>query len=92
MWSSIPNLSVLALVAIAFLVAGKLVYNVFLHPLRHYPGPKWWAATRLPWLSHSIKGDLHVVLTELHRQYGNQPIRIAPDELSYIQPGAWKQV
>ncbi len=69
----------------------RLIYNVFLHPLRNYPGPLLWKATRLRWVIALQKGYLHRDLLDLHNQYG-PVVRIAPDELSYIDPQAWKDI
>ncbi|TKA44600.1 hypothetical protein B0A54_04550 [Friedmanniomyces endolithicus] len=69
----------------------RLIYNVFLHPLRDFPGPLLWKATRLRWVIALQKGYLHRDLLDLHNQYG-PVVRIAPDELSYIDPQAWKDI
>ena len=69
----------------------KVIYNIYLHPLRKYPGPKLWAATRLTWTHSMQSGQYHRKLHELHEKYG-PVVRIAPDELSYIQPEAWKDI
>ncbi|TKA34700.1 hypothetical protein B0A54_13300 [Friedmanniomyces endolithicus] len=69
----------------------RLIYNVFLHPLRKYPGPLLWKAARLRWVIALQKGYLHRDLLDLHNKYG-PVVRIAPDELSYIDPQAWKDI
>lgn len=69
----------------------KAIYNVFLHPLRRYPGSKLWAATRLTWTYSMQSGQFHQHLHELHQQYG-PIIRIAPNELSYIDARAWHDI
>ncbi|KAK8051556.1 Cytochrome P450 monooxygenase alt3 [Apiospora rasikravindrae] len=80
----------LALLTLYFL--GRALYNVFLHPLRSYPGPKLWAASRLPWVLASLRGDLAWSLLALHELYG-PVVRIAPDELSYTGTGdSWKTI
>ncbi|KAJ4299478.1 hypothetical protein N0V90_004723 [Kalmusia sp. IMI 367209] len=76
---------------IAFIVASKILYNIYLHPLRKYPGPKLWAATRLTWTHAMQSGQYHRTLHELHTKYG-PVVRIAPDELSYINADAWKDI
>lgn len=72
-------------------VAGKIAYNIFFHPLRRYPGPKLWAATRLTWALAMQSGDYHQKLHTMHKRYG-LIVRIAPDELSFIAPEAWKDI
>ncbi|KAF1976729.1 benzoate 4-monooxygenase cytochrome-like protein P450 [Bimuria novae-zelandiae CBS 107.79] len=76
---------------IALIVILKVLYNIYLHPLRYYPGPKLWAATRLTWTHAMQSGTYHRKLHELHTKYG-PVVRIAPDELSYINPEAWKDI
>lgn len=73
------------------LVCIRLLYNVFLHPLRGYPGPRLWAASRLPWNFYNLQGDLATKILELHLRYG-PVVRIAPDELSYTTSTAWKKI
>jgi hypothetical protein len=68
-----------------------MLYNIFLHPLRRYPGPKLWAATRLPWCWYQYKGGLNSQLLKLHIKYGHT-IRIAPSELSFTTETAWKTI
>lgn len=68
-----------------------MLYNVFLHPLRYYRGPKLWAATRLPWCWYQYNGILNNKLLELHTKYGHT-VRIAPNELSYTTDTAWKTI
>ena len=66
-------------------------YNIYLHPLRAYPGPKLWATTRLFWIYHRVTGQLVWKSVELHRKYGSV-VRVAPDELSYTTETAWKTI
>ena len=66
------HLYLTALAATLTFYASRILYNLYLHPLSHFPGPKLAACSRL-WLAYRelIKreslGDLRV---ELHRQYG----------------------
>lgn len=64
---------------------------VLFHPLAIFPGPRLWAASRIPWAFHIVKGDLWQVLQRLHEQYG-PVVRIAPDELTTTLPEAWKDL
>ncbi|KAJ4986130.1 cytochrome P450 [Stagonosporopsis vannaccii] len=87
----ILNVIVTYLGAATTLIIAKFLYNVFLHPLRHYPGPKIWAATRLMWARAMQSGDYHQQLHAMHKRYG-PVIRVAPNELSFIAPEAWKDI
>ncbi|KAF8272731.1 hypothetical protein EI94DRAFT_1412381, partial [Lactarius quietus] len=60
------------LIAILVFSASRILYNLYLHPLSRFPGPKLAACSR-SWLAYRelIKGEsLGDVRTELHRQYG----------------------
>ncbi|RYP57381.1 hypothetical protein DL769_009518 [Monosporascus sp. CRB-8-3] len=71
--------------------AFSTIHLVLFHPLAKFPGPKFWAASRIPWTFHVIKGDLWQVLGRLHEVYG-PVVRIAPDELTTTFPSAWKEL
>ncbi|RDW72921.1 hypothetical protein BP6252_06828 [Coleophoma cylindrospora] len=70
---------------------GRLVYNIYLHPLSSYPGPASYAATDIPFVRALLNGNLTYETHELHKKYG-EVIRIAPDELSYISAEAWRDI
>jgi cytochrome P450 len=88
-----PSQLVYILGALGFLyiLIIRPAYNVFLHPLRKYPGPTLWAATRIPYAFMALSGKSSKILLDLHSQFG-EVIRIAPDELSYVRPDAWKEI
>lgn len=67
------------------------MHNVYFHPLSKYPGPPLAALSRLWYCWHCLGGNLIYVLHDLHQRYGDV-VRIAPDELSYINPDAWNEV
>ncbi|WPH01316.1 Hypothetical protein R9X50_00415500 [Acrodontium crateriforme] len=72
-------------------IASLVVYNILFHPLRKFPGPKLWAASRLPWCYYQYQGRLQHRILSLHIQYGNV-VRVAPNELSYNSETAWKTI
>ncbi|KAH6895742.1 cytochrome P450 [Thelonectria olida] len=78
-------------VFLGILIIAKALRNVFFHPLRTHPGPKLWAATRLPWCWYQYRGRLNHKLVELHNEYGTV-VRVAPNELSYSSETAWKAI
>jgi cytochrome P450 len=67
------------------------LYNLFLHPLASYPGPRLWAMTRIPYTRnfHSGKGVMYI--RDLHNQYGPF-VRLAPDIISVSHPDAMNQL
>ncbi|KAF2686192.1 cytochrome P450 [Lentithecium fluviatile CBS 122367] len=69
----------------------RALYNVFLHPLRKFPGPISTAASRLPLTIATIRGEQLRWLQALHENYGHV-VRISPDALSYTDERAWSDI
>ena len=67
---------------------GRVIYNIYLHPLRSYSGPWFARASRLPYLYYQTSGRLPQQVMKWHKKYGDT-IRIAPNDLSFIQGQAW---
>jgi len=67
------------------------LYNLYLHPLRHYPGPTLWAATSVPYTLAFLSGHVSERIAELHAQHGDI-VRVAPSRLSYTDPSAWRDI
>ena len=66
-------------------------YNVFFHALRRYPGPWYFAASRLPYCFMLTSGRAAHIIRRFHEKYGDV-VRIAPNELSYTSPAAWRDI
>ncbi|KAH8723926.1 cytochrome P450 46A1 [Phaeosphaeriaceae sp. PMI808] len=66
-------------------------YRVYFHPLSRFPGPKFSAFTRIPHLISIWNGGIHKYVHDIHEQYGDV-VRITPDELSFIDPNAWRDI
>lgn len=81
-------LGVLLFVVAIVSCIGRVLYNVYLHPLRSFPGPWFARASRVPFLYYQIGGRLPQEVMKWHKKYGDT-IRIAPNELSFIQGQAW---
>ncbi|KAJ5150904.1 cytochrome P450 monooxygenase [Penicillium canariense] len=69
----------------------KILAKRYLHPLSRYPGPFLWSVSRAPYATAYAQGKLHKRIQRLHDQYG-QVVRVAPDELSYQNEEAWKDI
>ncbi|OHF03244.1 RadP cytochrome P450 epoxidase [Colletotrichum orchidophilum] len=67
------------------------IYNVCFHPLRHYPGPFLWRFSPVPKNIALLRGRYAAKAREIHETYSGT-VRVAPNELSYIQPQAWKDI
>lgn len=80
------------IVQVIFYFLSVAVFNVFFHPLRKYPGPLLWRAFRFPNIWANCTGRLPPTVRALHEKYDSPIIRVAPDELSYTDPAAWKEI
>lgn len=72
-------------------VVASVAYNIFLHPLRAYPGPFLWRATRITKAYHFLKGDLPFVVKTFHDKYG-PVVRLTPGELAFADVQAYKDI
>lgn len=67
------------------------IYNVFFHPLSKFPGPKLYAATRIPYFRMIASGKTHLKVLAFHRKYGDI-VRISPDEISIQGEQVWDEL
>ena len=72
-------------------ILATIVFNLCFHPLRKIPGPKIFAASRLPYVYSALSGRLAVDLKTFHEQYG-PVVRTAPTEISFTEPTAWETI
>ncbi|OAL47372.1 averantin oxidoreductase [Pyrenochaeta sp. DS3sAY3a] len=79
------------LFALILYVLAIAVYRIFFHPLSTYPGPKLAATSDLWYVLSHLRGTTPNDILHLHNKYG-PIVRIAPDELSYVSPIAWKEI
>lgn len=68
-----------------------IIHNLFLHPLAGIPGPLICRVSRVPYWIASLRGDQIYFMKRLHDQYGTV-VRLSPDELSYTDAQAWKDI
>lgn len=66
-------------------------YNLFLSPLRKYPGPWFAAACPIPFVWAMCTGRWSIWLIELHEKYGGV-VRFGPDHLSYADSRSQKDI
>ncbi|KAL1799918.1 hypothetical protein ACET3X_000260 [Alternaria dauci] len=88
----ITSASQILIALLGFLVVrfvARAIYRIYFHPLRHFPGPKLNAATRIPYHFATWSGSRDKLLQDLHRKYGHV-VRINHDELSFTDPNSWK--
>ncbi|KAJ5171974.1 hypothetical protein N7492_004567 [Penicillium capsulatum] len=81
----------IALLTVLAYPIGRIVYNAYFHPLAHLPGPRTWAATRLPFVWALLRGTIVHDFQRLHQKYG-PIVRTAPDEVSFADGDAWTDI
>ena len=69
----------------------SIFYCLYIHPLASFPGPFLARCTRLWYVYHLARGKLPFAVEKVHEKYGPS-VRLAPDELSFIDPDAWKNI
>lgn len=72
-------------------LVGKCFYELYINPLHKIAGPKLAAITRLVHMYHSLMGDEHVWVRNLHLAYGDT-VRISPDQVSYSCADGWRDI
>ncbi|KAM3415335.1 hypothetical protein BST61_g8864 [Cercospora zeina] len=73
-------------------LVGRIIYALAFDKLRHIPGPKVNAVSRLPYVRHLLRGTTVDNVVALHRKYGSV-VRISPNELSFTSGDtAWTDI
>ncbi|PHH88593.1 hypothetical protein CDD83_7335 [Cordyceps sp. RAO-2017] len=85
------NLLAALAVTVVVIAVSDVLYNVFLHPLSRFPGPLLGRATSFYRHYLFMRGELQYALKRLHDAHG-PVVRIAPNELSYVDAQAWKDI
>ncbi|KAK4234237.1 cytochrome P450 [Achaetomium macrosporum] len=88
---SLGQIIALGLASLTLYILSHIIYNLFLHPLRGYPGPLLMRATRWGYNARLMSGTLPFDMLALHRRYGPM-VRVAPNELAFSDPQAWKDI
>ncbi|OOF90144.1 hypothetical protein ASPCADRAFT_511056 [Aspergillus carbonarius ITEM 5010] len=65
--------------------------RLYFHPLSRHNGPRLWALTRLPYMLAFRSGQLAHKIKSFHEIYGDT-VRVAPNEVSFIDPSAVKDI
>jgi hypothetical protein len=72
---------------IAILLGLRIVYCIFLHPLRRTPGPFVAKFTQFWRVRKYAQGHWHEDVVNLHRYYG-RVVRVSPNEVSFVDQEA----
>lgn len=86
----VRGISLTAIILTLYLTAST-IHNVFLHPLRHFPGPPLAKVSILWKLTGNLQGRKAHRIHEAHQQYG-PVVRVAPNELSFSSPSAVRDI
>ncbi|KAI1075503.1 cytochrome P450 [Whalleya microplaca] len=85
------NIALIGVGLVVSYVTGILLYNLFISPLRSFPGPLLFRICPFARSYYSVRGRLPFKVAELHAKYG-PVVRIGPKELSFSDPQAWKDI
>ncbi|KUI70621.1 Isotrichodermin C-15 hydroxylase [Cytospora mali] len=88
---TLGRLSLAGTVLAITLSLGQFIYNIYFHPLAHFPGPLLWRGSNLPKIISQLQGNIHHRMLEFHQQYG-PVVRLAPNELTYTTATALKEI
>ncbi|KAI1123619.1 putative cytochrome P450 [Nemania abortiva] len=88
---SLAQLAILGVALGILVTTGKIFYNVFVHPLRNFPGPVTHGMSVVPKAVYQMNGSLPFRVAELHGRYG-PVVRVAPNELAFSSPRAWRDI
>lgn len=72
-------------------MTGKIVYNIYFHPLANVPGPFWARATSIPSWLHARSGKRHIWLWQQFQIYGTR-VRVEPDTVLFCDPAAYADI
>ena len=87
-------LSLLALGAVGAFFLQQLyvaIYNLHLHPLASFPGPRLWIAFPVLRYVAQCQGTLDQHIVKYHRRYG-EVVRFDNETLSFATAQAWKDI
>ncbi|KAF2432400.1 cytochrome P450 [Tothia fuscella] len=89
---SLWSLVSFAAISIIFFQIITYTYNIYFHPLKDYPGPYHAAASHIPLVYHILRGNPVFWTRDIHDEYDSDVVRVAPNELSYRDARAWKDI
>ncbi|EEU33407.1 uncharacterized protein NECHADRAFT_89500 [Fusarium vanettenii 77-13-4] len=76
---------------ICFYLGHSIIYNLFFHPFRKFPGPPLAKISRVWSRRANFQGLKYMRIHEAHQKYG-AVIRIGPNELSFADPLAIRDI
>ena len=71
LFAAIQQTIFLTSIHLSVLTASIFAYRIFWHPLRNFPGPPLAKLSKFWVIPRSLQGEVHLLLQELHEQYGD---------------------
>lgn len=68
-----------------------IIYNIYFHPLRSFPGPISHRASVIPYILRIVSGQAAFHTHNLHEKYG-PVVRLTPNHLSFTDVRAWRDI
>ncbi|RYP36604.1 hypothetical protein DL767_003308 [Monosporascus sp. MG133] len=84
-WAFLQTLLVGALATLVIYGTWRVIYNVYFHPLRHFPGPRIASVSEFFKLWVLTTKQVHTLTLAAHARYG-PVVRVAPNVLSINDP------
>ncbi len=75
----------------ALCLSGRIIYNIYWHPLAKFPGPKLHISTYAPYWWATWVGNGPMSAKKLHDHYGHV-VRINPNTLLFDTAQSWKDI
>ncbi|KAF2864896.1 cytochrome P450 [Massariosphaeria phaeospora] len=85
------SLSVALPLLLCVTLLATCVKRIWFHPLSKHPGPRLWAASRIPYVVSLLRGTLNEDMLGFHLKYGDI-VRLAPNELSFAVEEGWRDI
>ncbi|KAJ5716177.1 hypothetical protein N7493_008088 [Penicillium malachiteum] len=73
------------------LFSSIIIYRIFFHRLKHFPGPVGARITKIWHTWKLLHQQNHLLLTDLHNQYGNF-VRTGPSEITVYHPDVFMAI
>ncbi|KAK0375357.1 cytochrome P450 [Colletotrichum limetticola] len=90
-WSLMLIMPIAALFTLLAYFIGYAIYQLYLNPLRKFPGPKLWSISSIPYVREFIAGTCHLTILQLHQKYG-PIVRVGPNHLSINHPDGMAEI
>lgn len=88
---SLSNIFYAGLFGSSLIIVLSAFYNLYLHPLRHVPGPQLWIAFPILFHVARIRGVVDAETVRMHNRFGER-VRLHPNIVSFTSAQSWKDI